>query len=489
MWKARMSSTLLSALAKLDESVRVLEERLQCLGAGLEVSKDQFTQNLREARQNADAVRELVRAKSPDVDWTDRQALEKLIRDLEAAEAGRKELRLGRLLELAEELSAGTITHRLKSRVTALGELREAAVRELLAEAAEDQPKDLPGPDAFAWMQWACGSQGNANAAQFSELEKDFPALVRFAGEMEESYWQPRESSHEIPEEVAIDEPSSIPQAPIQSPTSPLSESAPAFAARYGHLSAAKADRVETAAPTNTVAAAVEQAPDDQASKSSLPATPDSRSDVARMLAAVAAHRVNRPVPIEGSAQVLAEGSAAPAEAAPAEPIPFTFQSFPVADAESVEEELKHSRFSLNRSVLFTVGAIALIVLVMVVISAMSGNLTGKRGSPPPATVASDSAKESSAASSEAPVSDLELVGQIEQRLKAIEGSSIYVTVQHGTAILEGQVPSEEALATAEELTLQSKQIKIIRNRIQIAKVGALPSTNRPAKPNPASAE
>ncbi len=488
MWKARMSLTLLSALAKLDESVRVLEERLQCLGAGLEVSKDQFTQNLREARQNADAVRELVRAKSPDVDWTDRQALEKLIRDLEAAEAGRKELRLGRLLELAEELSAGSITHRLKSRVTSLGELREAAVRELLAEAAEDQPKDLPGPDAFAWMQWACGSQGNANAAQFSELEKDFPALVRFAGEMEESYWQPRESSHEIPEQVAIDESSSMQQASIQRQAPPLSESAPAFAARYGHLSAAKAGQVETVAQ-NIVAPAVAQGAKDQAVESSLPATPDSRSDVARMLAAVAAHRVNRSIPVERSSQEPAEGSAAAAEPAPVEPIPFTFQSFPVADAESVEEEHKHSRFSLNRSVLFTVGAIALIVLVMVVISAMSGNLTGKRGSSPPATVASDSAKENSVATSEAPVSDLELVGQIEQRLKAIQGSSIYVTVQHGTAILEGQVPSEEALATAEELTLQSKQIKIIRNRIQIAKAGPLPSANRPAKPNPASAE
>jgi hypothetical protein len=481
-------SSILSALAKLDESVRVLEERLQCLGAGLEVSKDEFTQNLMEARRNADAVHELVRAKSPDVDWTDRQALEKVLRDLEAAEAGRKELRLGRLLELAEELNAGTITHRLKSRVTALEELREVAVRELLAEAAEDQPKDLPGPDAFAWMQWACGAQGNANAAQFSELEKDFPALVRFAGEMEESYWQPRKSSHAVPQPVAIDESSSVPQAAIQHQASQLSASAPAFAARYGHLSATKAIEHESAAQTKIVAVAVAQVPEDQGGKSSPPATADSNSEVVRMLAAVAAHRINRPVDLAKPRQVPVESFAAPAEPAPIAPIPITFGSFAAADAESVEEH-KDSHFGLNRSVFFTVGAIAIIVLVMVVISAMSGNLIGKRGSSPPATVAGDSAKESSAASAEAPVSDIELVGQIEQRLKAIKGSSIYVTVQHGTAILEGQVPSEEALATAEELTLQSKQIKIIRNRIQIAKAGALRSTNRPTAPNPASAE
>jgi hypothetical protein len=481
-----MSSLLLSALAKLDDSVCVLQGCLERLGAGLEVSQDQFVRNLTQVRKNADAVCELVRTQNPDVSWTDRQSLEKLIQDLEGAEAGRKELRCRKLLELAEELNAGTITHRLKSRVTALEALRDSAVRELQAEAAKEEPQDLPGPQAFAWMQWACGLHENANAGRFSELEREFPELVGFVAEMEESYWQPRESAHEIPEQVAIDEASFVPQATTQRQPPQLAESAPAFAARYGHLSAAKASQVEGAAPTTAAAAAAAQVPEALTVESPLAATADSDSDVARILAAVAAHRINRPVAIGRPPQTTAERSAEAAAPRSLESKETTFQLYSSVDAEPVEGERKG--FRLNRSVLITIGATAAIVLAMVGISAVSGNVIGKRGSSS-ATTASDSAKDTSATTPASPVSDLELVGQIEQRLKAIKGSSIYVTVQHGTAILQGEVPSEGALSTAEELTLQSSQIKVVRNRLQIEKAGALHSASGPTKPNPVNAE
>ncbi len=485
-----MSSLLLSALTKLDDSVRVLEGSLERLGAGLEVSQTQFVQNLTEVRQNADAVCELVRAESPDADWTDRQSLEKLIRDLEAAEAGRKELRLRKLLELAEELDSGTITHRLKSRVVALEDLCDSAVRELHAAAAKEAPQDLPGPQALAWMHWACGFQENANAARFSELEREFPALVRFVGEMEESYWQPSESTYEIPEPAAVDEARSVPQASTQRQASQLSESAPAFAARYGHLSAAKASQIESAEPQKTVAATVAQAPEVQAVASPLSSTPDSSSNGVQLSAVPLVH------PHPGNGSFAIERFPEPAVAVPvgtAEPVLVVpkqniFQAYSEGDAEPVEGERKGSRFGLNRSVLITIGATAAIVLAMVGISAVSGNVIGKRGSSS-TTTTSDSAKDTSAATSAAPVSDLELVGQIEQRLKAIKGGSIYVTVQHETAILQGEVPSEDALSTAEELTLQSSQIKVVRNRLQIEKAGALHSATRPAKPNPVNAE
>ncbi len=479
-----MSSPLLSALAKLDDSVRVLEERLDRLYSGLEVSKDQFVQNLTEVRANADAVRELVRAKSPDADWTDRQSLEKLIRDLEANEAGRKELRQRKLLELAQELSTGTITHRLKSRVKALEGLRDSAVRDLQTEAAKEEPQDLPGPQAFAWMQWACGFQENANAARFSELEREFPALVRFVGEMEESYWQPSESKHEIPEQAAIDENPSKQEAPIQSPHSQLPELPPALAGIYNELFPEKPNGFGNAARTTTVATAVARAPEAQTVKPLLSSTDDSSSNGAQLSTAplVHTHPGNGSFAIERSPEAAVVVPPLTAEPVPVEPQQSTFQPYSAADTEPVEEERRGFRLRFNRSVLITVGATAAIVLAMVGISAVSGNVTGKRGSSS-APPASDSPKETSAATAAAPVSDLELVGQIEQRLKAIKGSSIYVTVQHGTVILQGEVPSEDDLSMAEELTLQSSQVKVVRNRLQIEKAGALHSTSRPTKP------
>lgn len=496
-----MSTPLLSALAKLDDSIRVLEGRLDCLGAGLEVSREQFIQNLTEARQNADAVQNLVREKRPDVDWADRQSLEGIIRELEVAETGNKDLCLRKLLELADELNAGTISHRLKSRVTALEGLREAAVSELLSEAAQEQPKDIPGPNASAWLPWACRLQENANAEQFSELERDLPALVRFVGEMEESYWQPRGSAQHIPEQAAVDETLSASEATtpslsaqflasarahavLQQEPSQLSVAAPAFAAKYGHLSAAKVGDAENASQTDTVAADVAQPANATAPEVPASATADSNSDVARILAAVAAHRMVRGGSIEVSKQSAAEDSANPVEPTPPEPKEIVFRPYLTDDVESGDGERKSFRSGTRTSVFIAVGAIVTIIVVLVGMSAVNGNLIRKHGSSPATTAASDSAKETSGAAPVTPLSDIELVGQIEQRLKSIEGGSIYVTVQHGTAILEGKVPSEPDLAAAEELTLQSSQIKVVRDRLQIEKTTALHSASRPTKPD-----
>ena len=496
-------SSLLLALGKLDDNVRVLQDSLDCLGAGLEVSKEQFIRTVTEARQNADVVRRLVGEKRADIDWADRQSLEEIIRELEVevAEAGHKDIRLRKLLELADQLNAGTITHRLKTRVTALEALREAAVTELLSEAAQEQPKDLPGPEASAWLRWAWELQENANTAQFSELERDFPAVVRFVGEMEESYWQPRESAQQHPGQAAADEIPSSPAATtpslsaqflagarayaaLQQEPSPLSAAAPAFAAKYGHLSAAKAVEPENAGQTNTGAADVAQPANVLAQEPPASPAADANSDVARMLAAVAAHRMVRAGAVEESKQAMAEAFAGPVGPTPAEPKEIIFRPYLTDDAESGDGENKGFRSGARTSVFITIGAIAAIVLVMVVISAFNGKLIRKRGSSPTTTLASDAVKETSGASPATPLSDIELVGQIEQRLKSIEGGSIYVTVQHGTAILEGKVRSEQDMAAAEDLTLQSSQIKVVRDRLQIEKATALHSASSPTKPD-----
>jgi len=188
-----MSSPISSALEKLDGSLLALQSEVDCLRAGLEVSDDQLTQKLTDARQHATAVRDLIRTERGDAVWSDRKALDQLIRDLElAAREKRNEQRRTRLLELASEFEAASIRHRFESRVSSLNALRQDAIQQLRADASlPEQEKVLPGPDVGEWLHWACNLQEDTDSSALEQLQKDFPAVAIFTSEMEESYWVP----------------------------------------------------------------------------------------------------------------------------------------------------------------------------------------------------------------------------------------------------------------------------------------------------------
>jgi hypothetical protein len=190
---ACMTSPFSAALTKLDGSLGTVQSQLDGLRAGLEVNGDQLSRSLTDARQHAAVLRRLIRAERPAANWSDRKALDELIHELEiAAKARRNEQRRTKLLELAHELDAGRAKHRFDARTAALNTLRLQAVEELRTEAAlPEQLKDLPGPDASAWMHWACSLQDTKDALVLSSLCRDFCAVEHFAGEMEESYWIP----------------------------------------------------------------------------------------------------------------------------------------------------------------------------------------------------------------------------------------------------------------------------------------------------------
>lgn len=194
-----MGSPFRSALAKLDDSVQNLEQQLAHLHGSLEVADDQLWQALDGAHQSSAALRNLIRAEHPDASWTDRRSLELLIQQLEwEAQAKRDEERRAKIFDLAGELDAGTIKHRFESRVATLNSLRLQAIRELrIAGTLFEQEKELPGPPAGDWVHWACNLQEETDGQIFETLRKDFPALERFAGEMEESYWVPGQRDHE----------------------------------------------------------------------------------------------------------------------------------------------------------------------------------------------------------------------------------------------------------------------------------------------------
>src|SRR5271157_5027000 len=88
-------------------------------------------------------------AERPDADWKNRRALDPVIHELEISEARRnQQQRRTKLLDLANELEAGRVAHRLDARTKEPNTLRLEAVEELRKEAVAEQVKELPGPNA-----------------------------------------------------------------------------------------------------------------------------------------------------------------------------------------------------------------------------------------------------------------------------------------------------------------------------------------------------
>ena len=239
-----MSSPISSALAKLDDCLQAVQMQVEYLRSGLEVDDAQLTTALEDACQNAAEVRELIRAERSDANWNNRESLDSLTLELEIAahERRNQELRT-RLLELADELEAGTVKHRSEARTNALNSLRQEAIQELRAEAAiPEQSKELPGPEASEWLHWALNLEESKDADALQSLRTDFVALDQFAGEMEENYWTPGNRVHRSA-------PPTPPPAPRRSPASPTytppRPSTTAVGSDYGRGSDAVGGRAE----------------------------------------------------------------------------------------------------------------------------------------------------------------------------------------------------------------------------------------------------
>jgi len=186
-----MPSPFSSALARLDDSLQSIRSQLDQLGAAMEVNNEQLNNLVADAWLHGESLRDLIRAERPDAKWVDRQSLGNVVQDLELA-IQRNQERRAKLLSLAAELEVGAVRHRFQARSTELNNLRLAAVNELRSEAGvQEQEKELPGPEPSEWLHWVCNLQDDTDASIITGLRKDFPAVERFAGEMEEPYWVP----------------------------------------------------------------------------------------------------------------------------------------------------------------------------------------------------------------------------------------------------------------------------------------------------------
>ena len=150
-----------STIASLDDSLTLLSDSLEKLKAAKPVDITEVIEQLKTAAEAARNLRALVTAEMPDASWQDRKELDVLIAEIQKRIEARhiEELR-ARLLALAAELERGTIVHRRAVRVTQLNQLRDAAAKELRAQAAAPgKPQTLPGPEPDEWLEWACALQ------------------------------------------------------------------------------------------------------------------------------------------------------------------------------------------------------------------------------------------------------------------------------------------------------------------------------------------
>ena len=221
-----------STLAALDGRLQAVRAQVDALRAALEFDDGRLSQDLALARGQGAMLRDLIRVERPDAQWTSRAELNQLLADIAAAHAARlNQQRRNRLLGLANELDAGTVKHRFEARASALNALRLAASKELRAQAdSAGDIKELPGPGAVEWLPWVCNLQEEQDAANLADLHRDFPALERFAGEMEESYW----FSPNIPAQQPAEPPPPAEKPAVTSTSSP--EPPPAFAANQARL-------------------------------------------------------------------------------------------------------------------------------------------------------------------------------------------------------------------------------------------------------------
>lgn len=245
-----MPYPFLSALTDLDSRVQAAEAQLARLDAALPFEEQSLLALIQDANLHAARLADLIRAERPGAEWDDRAELDSLLQQLELdAEAKRREQRCARLLELAEELHAGQVKHRFESRTAQLNALRLRAVDELRAQAALPvHAKELPGPAAREWLNWAFNLKDDEDAAVIAQLRQDFGALEEFAGEMEGIYWHPARPTNAVAAATVLP----APPAPAPAEIS-IAKAPPA------HVASEARDATVSAGPSQITAPEAEQ--------------------------------------------------------------------------------------------------------------------------------------------------------------------------------------------------------------------------------------
>ena len=186
-----MDSVWSSNIESLNESVAALRGSITTLNSARPVDMSDVLEHLNKGAESARNLRSLILEEMPDASWESRPDLDNLIDEVQRRIAARElERRRNRLLDLASELEQGNISHRRAVRVKQLNELRELAILELRTEAGSDGAvQTLPGPEADAWIPWACALKEPEDTEALQTLRNEFTHLDEFVANLEPNMW------------------------------------------------------------------------------------------------------------------------------------------------------------------------------------------------------------------------------------------------------------------------------------------------------------
>ncbi len=179
-----------STINSLNDSLAALHGSLGKIKAAKSVDVSEVIDQLKTAAESSRNLRALVLAELPEASWQNREELDAIVEEIsKRIEARNLEQKRFRLLGLATQFERGTIVHRRTVRLNQLQQLRDAAVKELRAQAALPAPPTLPGPEADEWIDWACKLKEPEDAESLQNLRNGFAKVDEFIANLEPEMW------------------------------------------------------------------------------------------------------------------------------------------------------------------------------------------------------------------------------------------------------------------------------------------------------------
>ena len=177
-------SVVAETLQSLTDQARLCRNTIDLLEAGQHVNRADATAALARLLDASQNLRDAIVSEDSAADWSTGEELRALVSRLDDAAAKRR-----RYLDLAEVLSAGTVSHRReRTRQERLAQ-RDAAVNELMEISALSTPPELPGPSAPEWLSWACGLEDGEDESELNRIKTSFPRLDDFVRQLEIEWW------------------------------------------------------------------------------------------------------------------------------------------------------------------------------------------------------------------------------------------------------------------------------------------------------------
>lgn len=177
-------SIVSDTLQSLAEKAQQWREKIDLLEAGQQLDRSTAMAELTELLDLSQNLRDAILSEDSGAQWHSREELRTLVARLDDVAARRQ-----RYLDLAQRLESGTVMHRReRTREERLRE-RDAAVAELMEISGQSLVPELPGPEASAWLEWACSLDDSVADPDLKVLNTFFPRLDDFVRQMEIEMW------------------------------------------------------------------------------------------------------------------------------------------------------------------------------------------------------------------------------------------------------------------------------------------------------------